>query len=190
MRLFCADIRGLDPAHARLPGRTAAPGSAFAWSLLGYAARELWGAQILPAVGTRPGGAPFFPERPEWCFSLSHTRTHVLCAVSDSPVGADAEFRRERLPEHAEKLATAEELESFDFWELWTLRESFFKLTGRGSLRRSRFSRGEGGIIAPEPGVICRLYRDVPGCAAAVCAFSPELPERVEFVTGRAILNS
>jgi phosphopantetheinyl transferase len=182
MKLYCADVRGADEKKAAAPGRSPRAGSAFAASLLAYAAREFWGAETLPRIGTRKTGAPFFVDFPDWHFSLSHSRSHVLAAVSDYPVGADIETRRERPPAFIGKLTTRREREDFDFFELWVLRESLYKLTGEGDLRKMRFSRLNGAIMAPVEGVRCRLYGDIPGCAAAVSCFRGEFPEAVIMV--------
>lgn len=182
MKLYCADIRNIDPSSAKIPGRSSVPGSAFVWSLLSFAVGEFWGEPELPAVSVRNGGAPYFPDRPDYYFSLSHTSSHVLCAVSDVALGADVEFRRQKLPICIDRLATEQELSDFDFWDLWTLRESFFKLTGKGSLRTLNFRRSGGKIIPPDPSVFCRLYGDIPGCSAAVCSLSDKFPQEIEIV--------
>lgn len=177
LKLYYADIRGADESRARLAGRTRAPGSAFALSLLAAAARDCWGFDTLPRLDVGPGGKPFFPARPDCHFSLSHTDTHVLAALSDAPVGADIQTRRSLRPGFSERLTTPRERADFDFFELWALRESFYKLAGAGSLRSLRFCREDGRILAPDPTVRCRLYGDVPGCAAAVCCFDETPPD-------------
>lgn len=189
MEIYCADIRGLDESRAIIPGRSRSRGSAFAASLLLFAARRLWGADALPAFGTDALGRPYFPEKPEWRFSLSHTSTHVLAAVSPFPVGADVEFIKPLSGSLAVKLTTERERADFSFFETWVLRESLFKLNGGGSLRTARFFRENGVIIPPVDGVFCRLYGEVPGCAAAVCSRSEAPPESVVFVSGKDILR-
>ena len=39
------------------------------------------GVQQMPAVERAPGGKPYFPDRPELCFSLSHSGPWALCAL-------------------------------------------------------------------------------------------------------------
>ena len=34
----------------------------------------------------------------------------------------------------------------------------------------------------PEPDVRCRVYDEIPGCAAAVCSKAEQPPERLRFV--------
>lgn len=188
MLIFCADIRGLDASAARLPGRGRSAGSAFAHSLLMLAAREFWGLQELPELAYDGRGKPYFPGEPEKHFSLSHTRTHVLAAVSGWPVGADIESAVPRSA-RLERLMSERERRDFEFYELWVLRESCYKLAGGGDLRSMRFAREGGRIIPPVPGALCRLYPDVPGCRAAAATFGPELPERLVMVPPEEICS-
>lgn len=87
MELFWTQITDAQPAR---PARTKAHGSAWGVSLLAYAVRAVWGID-LPETAELPGGKPYFPARPQLHFSVSHTRTAALVAVSAAPVGADVE---------------------------------------------------------------------------------------------------
>lgn len=187
MLILYADTRGLDEGRALCRGRSRAPGSAFAYSLLRYAL-EVWkGARELPAVAADGRGKPCFPEHPDWHFSLSHTRGFVLAAVSDTPVGADVQLRDGRGERLAERLMSESERAQFDFYELWSLRESLYKLTGEGSLRTLRFERRGGLIVPPHEGAECRVYGDIPGCSAAAASLDEPLPERLICVDGAKI---
>ncbi|MEG1633919.1 MAG: hypothetical protein RR314_07705 [Oscillospiraceae bacterium] len=180
MWLYYADTCGLDAARAISRGRTPSAGSAFAWSLLAFAARESWGLRELPPVELDARGKPCFAGVAGRCFSLSHTSGHVLAALSEEPVGADIEALREP-PARLLATATEQELESFGFFGLWTLRESVYKLCGEGSLRTMRFSLSGGGIVAPVSGVHSRLY-EAAGCCAAVSAYGGDFAERLIIV--------
>ena len=187
MLILYSDTRGLDEGRALCRGRSRAPGSAFAYSLL-FRALELWqGARELPEAAIDARGKPFFPERPDWHFSLSHTRGFVLAAVSASTVGADVQLRDGRGERLAERLMSEKEREDFDFYELWSLRESLYKLTGEGSLRDMRGARRAGLLVAPQAGAFCRVYADIPGCAAAAASYAEPLPERLIRVEGEKI---
>lgn len=182
MKLYCTDIRGADAGKARLPGRKPGAESAFGVSLLSYAAKDFWGVKTLPRISETESGRPCFPEWPKRFFSISHTKTHVLVAVSDFPVGADIETRRSRSASLIMKLTDERERADFEFFDLWVLRESLFKLTGTGDLRKMRFKRENGEIVPPVGGAGCRLYGDVPGCAAAVSCFEGGFPESLIMV--------
>ena len=177
MRIYWADVTALDAAAAKRPGRTKADGSAFAWSLLELAAREVWGLSTLPETGLTASGKPCFPACPGLHFSISHTKGAVLVALSDAPVGADVERRRE-IPDVVRARLFAVEHGDLELFELWTLRESWYKLTGHGDLRDIPFSRHGGILIPPNPSALCKLYDAIPGCAAAVCTLRDLPPER------------
>ena len=188
MRVYWADVSGLDARKARRSGRSKADGSAFAWSLLELAAQEVWGLRTLPKVAADAGGKPVFPEHPELHFSLSHTKGVVLAALSPAPVGADAERRRE-IPDVVRRRLFEVEHGDLELFELWTLRESWFKLTGRGDLRDIPFSRHGGLLIPPNPSALCRLYDTIPGCAAAVSSLRDIPPDTLIEVEGRALIR-
>lgn len=188
MQIICVDIRGLNEAQARCPGRSKGPASAFAYSLLSHAVREYWGAEALPEIAVDENGKPYFPTHPNWHFSLSHTSTHVLAAISDYPIGADIETERDLTGRRVLDTADEHERENFDFLDVWVLRESLYKLNGSGSLREMHFRMDGDVIVAPTAGVKSRLYSDIPGCHAAACCYDGELPERLIVVPPSAIL--
>lgn len=131
-----------------------------AYGLLAEAYRRHVGAPM-PAVARTAAGKPYFPDG-SLAFSLSHTGTAALCAVSDQTVGADAETVRPVRPGLPERVLCSEELDwlarqadrETAFFTLWTGKEAWVKLTGRGPpvaaagrapfLRRRRAWRGWG----------------------------------------------
>lgn len=96
------------------------------------------------AVIGKPGEKPHFADS-RYFFNISHAGNFAVCAFADCEIGVDIETydRFERCMEKNERLAkrilTAEEAA---LWEkdksdwtllvLWTKKESFAKLTGRG----------------------------------------------------------
>lgn len=169
LAIYCTDIRGADERRARQKPRSPQKGSAFGVSLLEYAVRREW--QIpLPEL-TPPGhGKPTFPQEPEKHFSISHTDTHVMVALSDAPVGADVQTRRKITEQSARVLMDDTEWAQFEFHDLWCLRESLYKLNGAGHLREVlRFRRQGDAILFPVAGVTGYLISGLEGCAAAVC---------------------
>ena len=120
--------------------RTAEDGSAMARCLLDYAlARDL---RINDAeYGRTDKGKPCILNHPYVFISITHPSGVVAVAVSDSPVGIDAEAMGEIRPLVLEKMFTEGEKEyvgddPLRFFEIWTRKESYVKLTGTGLLRR------------------------------------------------------
>lgn len=88
-------------------------------------------------------GKPYFPERPEVYFSLSHGGDRVMAAVADRPVGCDVE-RIEFVDEELMAACLADEERALTcglssdearheaFFRLWVRKESYVKARGRG----------------------------------------------------------
>lgn len=82
------------------------------------------------------------PEADRLCFNLSHSGNLVVCAVSDKPVGCDVEKVRKAPKGIAKRyfceneymyLETLEEAKyDTEFFRLWTMKESYVKMTGEG----------------------------------------------------------
>lgn len=87
-----------------------------------------------------PSGKPVAKVRGKEVFvSMSHSGDFVACAVSDTPVGIDLEVKREYKPTVYKALNEAERefiLKSKDeasaFFKVWTAKEAYVKLTGKG----------------------------------------------------------
>jgi len=88
-------------------------------------------------------GKPYFLDYPEIHFNLSHSGSLVACALGDTPVGIDVQHLvqpREGMVIYTmsdEEVAAFEALDSDTakkllFTQLWTLKESYAKATGRG----------------------------------------------------------
>ena len=106
--------------------------------LLERAHGEICGG-MMPEIERTETGKPFFPDG-RFCFSLSHTRSIVAVAVSDRPVGVDAETIRSVRQGVAERCMGPEELawianqaeENEALLTLWTCKEAMVKRSGQG----------------------------------------------------------
>ena len=96
--------------------------------------------EALPEIAVAERGKPYFVNSPLH-FSISHTKHHVFCALSDRPVGLDAEeMDRKADLRLAERILSASEKRHFDaaadkqacLLRLWVLKEAAAKLTGEG----------------------------------------------------------
>lgn len=70
-------------------------------------------------------------------FNLSHSGEHVLCAIHDSPIGADIEEFRPVKTNLIHKICSVQEIEWIDqdpkkFIQVWTAKEAFLKYLGIG----------------------------------------------------------
>ena len=94
----------------------------------------------MPEIRRTSRGKPYFAQGP-WCFSVSHTKEHVFCALADHAVGLDAEEGDRQINlKLAEKILSPGEKERFlsaqdkrtALLKLWVLKEAAGKLSGEG----------------------------------------------------------
>ena len=105
--------------------------------------RQLWDAHIggeMPPIAIAPRGKPYFENCP-WHFSISHTKKHAFCVLSDTPVGLDAEEMDRNIDLRlAQKILSPTEAAQFDAAEnkrdallkFWVLKEAAAKYSGDG----------------------------------------------------------
>lgn len=95
---------------------------------------------VMPAIALTERGKPYFVGSP-WQFSISHTKGHVFCALSQSKIGIDAEETDRNIrPELADQILSPMERQQFDRAEdqrlalltFWVLKEARAKMTGEG----------------------------------------------------------
>ena len=145
-------------------------GNGDVYALLARAVKVVCGLGRLPEITRLSGGKPVFAGLTDRHFSLSHSGGLALCALSDSPVGADIEVirpRRESLPGYALKGENYERYLSLGgdwpaFYTLWTEIESVIKYTGEGLSAWRQ-------AIVPEGCVVTHL--NGPGWAASICGY-------------------
>ena len=87
-------------------------------------------------------GKPFLRDYGEVCFSLSHSGKYVIGAFSGNEVGIDVQKHRGTRFDMADRFFTEEDnalLERLgadnaaaNFYRIWTVKESYMKLTGEG----------------------------------------------------------
>ena len=107
--------------------------------LLARLYREHTGREM-PAILVSPRGKPYF-EGEQLHFSISHTKAHAFCVLSDRPVGIDAEEGDRKINlALAEKILSPEEKARFDaaadprraLLTFWVLKEAAAKCSGEG----------------------------------------------------------
>jgi 4'-phosphopantetheinyl transferase len=109
--------------------------------LLAQMYEELTGEEM-PSIEKAPRGKPYFPDS-NLHFSITHTKTTVFCAISDTEIGIDAEeLTRKVSPNLAEKILSPYEYAQYEalpaeeknlaLLRLWVLKEAAAKLSGKG----------------------------------------------------------
>ena len=85
-------------------------------------------------------GKPYLADYPEIHFNLSHCEKVVVCAISSTPIGIDVETIKIFDEDLARYITSDQEFDdimkapdpALAFTILWTKKESFCKLTGKG----------------------------------------------------------
>ena len=156
-----------------------------AWLLLRYALRRA-GFSDQPELRYGENEKPYLKSPAGVFFSLSHSGTLAVCALSERETGCDIErlggmrlplARRFFCPE--EVAALEKSADALDFYRIWTCKESFLKATGLGL----RLPMDSFFVRLGNPPILCqsvndKTYRlqefsDLPGYACALCTDEP-----------------
>ena len=124
-----------------LEGKAIAPGNGHAEgrALLRQMYLRYVGKPV-PEIAVTAQGKPYFVDSP-WNFSISHTKRHVFCALSERNIGIDAEEQDRAIrPELAKQILSDRELTRYAQAQdprqallcFWVLKEALGKLTGEG----------------------------------------------------------
>ncbi len=157
--------------------------------------KECLGARLLEKLALQKHGVSMEsitygqygkPEVNGIYFNISHSKDYVICAVSEKPVGCDIEKVEAARMNVAKKAFTAKEQAYMDgvsepkkaeaFYRLWTMKESYLKMTGEGMhfpLKQVQLQLGEGEICVLRDGSLCDCFMkeyDLPGYKVTVCA--------------------
>ena len=94
----------------------------------------------MPPIGVTERGKPFFTDG-SLHFSISHSKSHVFCALSNQPIGIDAEEADRAIsPALAEKILSPGEYAQWQqapdpriaLLTFWVLKEAQAKYSGEG----------------------------------------------------------
>ncbi len=101
--------------------------------------RQLCGGNI-PEIAVTERGKPYFVDK-KLHFSISHTREHAFCCLSERNIGLDAEeidrkvsaaLAGKILSENERRRHAAAADPNAALLRLWVMKEAYAKLTGKG----------------------------------------------------------
>ena len=130
-------------------------------------------------------GKPYFDPPCGIFFSVSHSRRICMCAADSHPVGCDIQARRHMRPAAVRRICRDTELADFDFWQLWSLKESYIKLIGRRekNMRDIYFESRGGTVFSPAaPEVFFKLYPAPDGYVAAAASYCDDFPDSMTII--------
>lgn len=143
--------------------------------LLGYGLMQSHG--ITDAVILKDKrGKPYIDGHPDIHVSITHTNGCVACAVSDSPVGIDAECAGDIRQRVTQKMFTENERDYAGnsperFFEIWTKKESYVKMTGDGLTHTASTIDT---ITGDGTNGAAFTHLRIPGVTVCVCTSCPE----------------
>lgn len=109
--------------------------------MLQYGLRECFGITSFE-IAFGEYGKPYLPEYPHLHFNISHCDIGCAVVVADCPVGVDIQDVRPFSWDVAKRVCCERELAELEkstdrdklFTDMWTMKESYGKMTGRGIL--------------------------------------------------------
>ena len=122
----------------------------------------------VPAFAYEDFGKPYLPGYPVH-FNLSHTKNAVACAVSDRPIGVDAQDKMTYSSRLAQRICSKEEQTALEasadkdgmLTALWTKKEALAKQSGKG-LGEKFSSLGKTVFTLCRPGYCLSVTEDAP----------------------------
>jgi 4'-phosphopantetheinyl transferase len=139
-------------------------------------------------------------------FNLSHSGNWVVAAFGNTTVGIDIEKIKPANFRVAERFFSDQEKKDLQllqgneklnyFFDLWTLKESYLKLLGKGLTRAlNTFTVKKSGRIiqledlsGKDEKVFFRQYYPEEGYICSVCSFSDQFAEKVRFETAENLI--
>ena len=114
-----------------------------AWLLLENAVKHFGKNINLSSMQIHKGGKPYLPDFPDVHFSISHSGTMAMCAVSNKGIGADIQLVGNFKEDICNRYFTTVESSYIlgndsayekrkRFFEIWTVKEAYSKMTGKG----------------------------------------------------------
>lgn len=111
-----------------------------AYMLLQRGLSEEYGINEPPVFSFDVNGKPVLADYPDIHFSLSHCRGAAACVIANTPVGIDIEhidcydkeLMRHVMNDKEQQQIISSSSPQTAFTRLWTMKESFLKMTGEG----------------------------------------------------------
>lgn len=97
-------------------------------------------------IGYGAHGKPYLKDYPDVHFNISHSGQFVVCAVGKCPLGIDIQTIGTYKEEVAQRVCCSAELQqiaaasdpALEFTKIWTMKESYLKMTGMGITQELR----------------------------------------------------
>lgn len=152
-------------------------------------------------------GKPYLFNRYRYHFNLAHSGNWIICAVADCAVGIDIEAIKEidfglakfflNKTEYEYFINTAEKERKLLFYQLWVLKESYVKATGKGlytplnTFQVICDGKITNNLKEPDSLFLFKQYNIDNDYATALCAKNSvlELPKTIEILTIETLIE-
>lgn len=141
--------------------------------LLSYALKSVYGLELSDLRRERTElGKPYFVDRADIHYNISHSGDYMICAIGNCPMGVDIQQHRSlNLPRMAKRNLSPAEYAIWEksehpleqFYEFWVQKESYLKWTGEGITKdlRSLPMDGTGRMLNVPEGYSGALWCEV-----------------------------
>lgn len=146
-------------------------------------------------------GKPYINNYKSFNYSLSHSGKYIVCAVANTEVGVDIQEIKDCKIQVAKRFFAHEEYERLlkeadiekqrlMFYKLWTCKESYAKLTGRGiGGGISEYIVDENFQSIGEEHALIQIYENIDDYIVCGCAWNEQFPGQLKFVSGDKLIS-
>jgi len=179
-------LQALMPPARRQAAQEIPPGPLFAYALLAWTLDRHHAIAAKDAIAYTEAGKPYLPKEDKLHLSLSHSKTHALCALAPFPIGCDIETHRP-LSQRIQHRVLGNTEAPENFFAYWTLKESYVKLTGDLQRPFSTLTFTLTGDQAQGQNTHGWLYQDLPDSTIALLAKEPFPRPKLTILTPETI---
>lgn len=145
-------------------------------------------------------GKPYINNDKHFNYSLSHSGNWIVCAVGNSEVGVDIQEIKECKLQVAKRFFALEEYERLlnttgtqqrqMFYKMWTCKESYAKLTGRGiGGGISEYIADENYQCIGQERALIHIYEQIDGYIVCACTRNEQFPKQLEILAGVELIS-
>ena len=161
--------------------------SLYAYALLSYARNAHFPSDNKATLSFSPKGKPYL-EDSSLHLSLSHSKTHALCAISNFPIGCDIESHREVSHKTMARTLSPNETQE-DFFAYWCLKESYVKLSQDFSTPFSVLDFSLENQTAQYSSFFGKVYDLIPNNTVAVLAKKAFSPPKLQLLGSETLFS-
>jgi 4'-phosphopantetheinyl transferase len=150
-------------------------------------------------ISTGQYGKPYIEGDETFNYSISHSGEYVLCATDSVPIGADIQELKSYKMAMAKRFFNEKEYERientpendriYEFYKIWTAKESAVKLSGRGmgeGIEHLVTNKTYNTIknIVSKKSLNIKIYDEIEGYMVCACSNGEDFPCSLKIIGG------